>query len=442
MPPCLRGEKQRVVFSWRCIVIRPNKQKLVIIGNGMAGARVAEEILKRDPDAFDITIIGGEPHGNYNRILLSNVLNGSQNADDITMNTFQWYKDNGIKLLAGTPAIGIHREKRTVMLLDARQIPYDKLIIATGSRPFVPPIPGTGLYGVFVFRTLEDCTSIAKYAADVKTAAVIGGGLLGLEAAKGLMTHGPKVHVVEMAPHLMAVQVDAAGGAVLGKTVASLGVTVHCNKATTEILSSPGSGAAGLKFKDGTTLDCDMVVISAGIRPNGELAREAGLAVEKAILVNDQMLTDDPDIYAVGECAQHRGKLYGLVAPIWDQCNVLADNITGTNPASAYTGSFVATKLKVMGVNVASMGDRDPLPGDEVVRYEEPDGGVYKKLIIREGKLAAILVGDTDAYDDLASKMKSQAALPPRPCRAPLRHARCRAGLLLLRRHARRQAGL
>jgi nitrite reductase (NADH) large subunit len=397
-------------------MIRPNKQKLVILGNGMAGARVAEEILKRDGAAlFDITMIGAEPHGNYNRILLSNVLNGTQNADDITMNPLQWYKDNGIKLIAGVPAIGIHREKRTVMLLDARQISYDKLIIATGSRPFVPPIPGTDLYGVFVFRTLEDCTSIAKYAQTSKTAVVIGGGLLGLEAAKGLMTHGPQVHVIEMAPHLMAVQVDSRGGEILGKTVASLGVTSHCSKATVEILADEGRRACGVKFKDGSTLACDMVVISAGIRPNGELAKEAGLAVEKAILVDDQMLTNDPDIYAVGECAQHRGKLYGLVAPIWDQCNTLADQITGTNRDAAYTGSFVATKLKVMGVNVASMGERDGTPGDEIVRYEEPDTGIYKKLIIRGGKLAgAILVGDTDSYDDLSAKMKSQDSLPAR----------------------------
>src|SRR3954470_16203113 len=184
---------------WGLPMIRPFKQKLVILGNGMAGARVAEEILARGGrDLFDITIIGGEPHGNYNRILLSNVLNGTQDASEITLNTIEWYKENGIKLLAGVPAIGIHREKRTVMMLDARQIPYDKLIIATGSRPFVPPIPGTDLYGVFVFRTLEDCTSIAKYAQTARTAVVIGGGLLGLEAAKGLMTHGPAVHVIEM----------------------------------------------------------------------------------------------------------------------------------------------------------------------------------------------------------------------------------------------------
>ena len=396
-------------------MIRPTKQKLVILGNGMAGARVAEEILKRDPDAFRITIIGGEPHGNYNRILLSNVLNGSQAPDEIFINTLPWYRENGIELLAGTPAIGINREKRTVMLLDARQIPYDKLIIATGSRAFVPPMPGTDLYGVFVFRTLDDCASIAKYAKNCKFAAVIGGGLLGLEAAKGLMTHGPAVNVIEMAPHLMAVQVDAAGGAILGKTVAGLGVAIHCNKSTAELLADEGRRVRGVKFKDGSELACDMVVISAGIRPNAELAREAGLPVERAIIVDDHLQTADPDVYAVGECVQHRGKCYGLVAPIWDQCNVLADHITNVNAAAAYSGSFIATKLKVMGVHVASMGERDGVVGDEIVRYEEADNGIYKKLIIRGGKLVgAILVGDTDSYDDLSHKLKNGLALPQR----------------------------
>ena len=298
------------------------------------------------------------------------------------------------------------------MMLDARQIPYDKLILATGSRPFVPQIPGTDKYGVFVFRTLEDLASIAKFAKSSKTAVVIGGGLLGLEAAKGLMSHGLSVHVVEMATHLMAVQVDAAGGAILGRTVAGLGVAAHCGKVTTELLSDDTSRVCGVKFKDGEVLGCDMVVISAGIRPNGELAREAGLTVDRAIVVDDQMLTSDPDIYAVGGCSQHRGKLYGLVAPIWEQCMVLADHITGTNRAAVYTGSFVATKLKVMGVNVASMGERDALPGDEVARYEEPESGVYKKLIVRGGKLAgAILVGDTDAYADLRAADEERRAL-------------------------------
>ena len=398
------------------------KPKLVILGNGIAAARLAENLLGRN-HPYDITIIGGEPHGNYNRILLSNVLNGSQSPDEIVMNPHQWYADNAIDLLHAW-VTGLDAAKKQVILHDARRIPYDLLVLATGSRPFVPPIPGTDLYGVYTFRTLDDCTSIAKFAKKSKVAAVIGGGLLGLEAAKGLMTHGAAVHVVEMAPHLMAVQLDPAGGAILGQTVANLGVTVHTAKATTALLADEGRRVSGVQFKDGSTLPCDMVVISAGIRPNVEIAREAGLTVERAIVVNDQLQTSDPAIFAVGECAQHRGKTYGLVAPIWDMCTVLADVLTTGDfqnsefriqNSSSYTGSITATKLKVMGVNVAGMGEKDPQPGDELIRFEDAAGGVYKKLIVRNNKLVgAILVGETDAYNDLSSKLHSAADLPPR----------------------------
>jgi nitrite reductase (NADH) large subunit len=410
-----------------------NKPRLLILGNGMAAARLAENLLARD-HPFDITIIGGEPHGNYNRILLSNVLNGSQPPDDIIMNSHQWYIDNHIQLIHAY-ATGLNPAKKHVILQDARQIPYDILVFATGSRPFVPPIPGIELYGVYTFRTLDDCTAIAKFAKTSHTAVVIGGGLLGLEAAKGLMTHGPKVHVIEMAPHLMAVQLDPAGGAILTQTVTNLGVTVHTSKATSAFLADEHRRVRAVQFKDGTELPCDMVVISAGIRPNAELAREAGLPVNRAILVNDQLQTADPAIFAVGECAEHRGRTYGLVAPIWDMCMTLADvlvsHTTVSNPdrkggapersltiaaaLPAYTGSVTATKLKVMGVNVASMGDRDPQPTDEVVRFEDPAAGIYKKLIIRNNQLAgAILVGEIDSYNDLSSKLHSGSPLPAR----------------------------
>jgi len=393
-----------------------NAQKLVVIGNGMAGARVVEEILDRDREMFDITMIGAEPYGNYNRILLSNVLNGSQAADEIFLNPLAWYEANHVRLIAGTRAFNIDRARKHVILVDGTLIPYDKLIIATGSRAFVPPIPGTDLQGVFVFRTLDDCAAIAGWAKNAKTAAVIGGGLLGLEAARGLMTHGPSVHVIEMAPHLMAVQLDAAGGAVLGKPIADLGVTTHCGKATASILGTPDGRVRGLGFKDGSELACDMVVISAGIRANSEIAHDCAMSVERGVIVNDQMQTvSEPDIYAVGECAQHRGKVYGLVAPIFEQCAVLADHVTGANPDAAYRGSVVGTKLKVLGVNVAGMGERDEKPEDEVVRYEDRSSGVYKKLIVRENKLiGAILVGDVDAYTDLLRKLQSGAALPAR----------------------------
>ncbi|MGH7214856.1 MAG: NAD(P)/FAD-dependent oxidoreductase, partial [Tepidisphaeraceae bacterium] len=278
-----------------------NTHRLVVIGNGMAGARVVEEILQRSRLMFDITMIGAEPHGNYNRILLSNVLNGSQTPDEIFINPLDWYAKNNVRLLSGTRAFNIDLARRNVILADGNLVPFDKLIIATGSRPFIPPIPGTDLQGVFVFRTLDDCAAIAKFAKGAKTAAVIGGGLLGLEAAKGLMTHGAAVHVVEMAPHLMAVQLDAAGGAVLGKTIASLGVIAHCGKATEAILASDDGRVRALRFKDGSELPCDMVVISAGIRANLEIARDCAIPTERGILVNDQMQTiAEPDIYTVG----------------------------------------------------------------------------------------------------------------------------------------------
>lgn len=275
-------------------------QKLVVIGNGMAGARVVEEVLHRARLGFDITVIGDERHGNYNRILLSNVLNGSKDPAEIFLNPIDWYAKNGVRLLTGTAATAIDRQQREVVLEDGRRVPYDKLVIATGSRAFVPPIPGTYLKGVFVFRTLDDCANITEWAKGASNVAVIGGGLLGLEAAKGLMTHGPAVHVVEMAPHLMSVQLDAPGGAVLGKAVASLGVTVHCGVTTSQILPTEDGKVRGLRLANGTELPCEMVVISAGIRPNAEIGREAGLAAQRGILVNDWMQTDDPDVYAVG----------------------------------------------------------------------------------------------------------------------------------------------
>jgi nitrite reductase (NADH) large subunit len=394
-------------------MILRNAQKLVVIGNGMAGARVVEEILHRNSLMFDITMIGEEPHGNYNRILLSNVLNGSQSPDEIVLNPLDWYKKNNIKLMAGVKAFNIDRARKNVILENGDLVPFDKLIIATGSRPFVPPMPGTDLKGVFVFRTLEDCARIAQYAKGTRIAVVIGGGLLGLEAAKGLMNYGPTVHVLERASHLMAVQLDALGGAVLGKLIADLGVIAQPNTATTAIIGNPDGHVSALRFSDGGEMPCDMVVISAGIRANLEIARDCAMPVERGIIVNDQLQTCDEEIYAVGECAQHNGKVYGLVAPLFEQCAVLADHITLANPNAAYKGSFVATKLKVMGVNVASMGERDEAAGDEVVRYDDKAGGVYKKIIIRKGKLVgAILVGEIDTYAELLRKLQIGETLP------------------------------
>ena len=384
-----------------------NKKNLVVIGNGMAGARVVEEILKRAPDLFEIVMFGAEPYGNYNRILLSNVLNGTDKATDIFMNPLSWYEEKGIKLHAGVKVVKIDRARKTVFGIplakedcpyaSANPSPqkrqtfvenYDNLIIATGSRPFVPPIEGFGGPGTFLFRTLDDCARIADYAANCQRATVIGGGLLGLEAARGLLTHGVQVSVIEAAPHLMPVQLDNEGGRILQSTMEAMGIAVYCRQIVKEIQREEGK-ITRLLFHDGTILTTDMVVVSTGIRPIVEMANEAGIGVGRGILTNDQMRTNDENIFAVGECVEHRGQLYGLVEPIWEQARTLADVITGINPQAVYTGSKTATKLKVMGVELVSMGEKDPAnEKDEVVTYREPNRGVYQKLIIREDRLA------------------------------------------------------
>ncbi|MBI3879946.1 MAG: NAD(P)/FAD-dependent oxidoreductase [Verrucomicrobia bacterium] len=410
------------------------KQKLVVIGNGMAGARVVEEILKRARDRFEIVMFGAEPYGNYNRILLSNVLNGSQAAADIFMNPLAWYRENGVTLHAGVRATRIDRQRKVVIgaplkkdalayAVDAAAVPdaalveetYDYVIIATGSRPFVPPMEGFGGTGTFLFRTIDDCDQIAEYAKTCKEASVIGGGLLGLEAARGLMTHGVEVTILEAAPQLMIAQLDPESGQMLRDTIENMGIQVMCEKITTKIVREDGR-IKRLDLKDGSTLNTDMVVVSAGIRPITEIASVSGLTVNKGIVCDDQMRTSDRNIFAVGECVEHRGKIYGLVDPIWDQAKTLADVITEFNPKAEYLGSKLGTKLKVMGVELASMGETKPsLPEDEVVVYREPSRGVYKKLIVRENKIAgAILLGETDTAGVLMQMFMSNSAVSSR----------------------------
>ncbi len=397
-----------------------SKQKLVVIGNGMAGARTVEEILLRGGgEQFEITMFGDEPYGNYNRILLSNVLNGSQDPSEIYLKPLDWYKENNVTLHAPVRATRVDRAAKCVQGDDGRCVPYDKLLIATGSRPFVPPMEGmktpggAGKHGVFVFRTIDDCHKIAGYANKCCRAAVIGGGLLGLEAARGLLKYGVEVHVIHLAPSLMENQLDAQAGAILKTTMEKMGVHVHLGKSTATVLGD--DSVTGLAFKDGSTLPCDMVIISCGIRPNSEIGLDCGLTVERAIVVDDQMRSvDDPDVYVVGECAQHRGKVYGLVSPLWEQGQVLADHITGRNPAAAYHGSKLATKLKVMGVELASMGITNPEhEADEVVTFSEPKRGVYKKLIIRDGVLVgAMLLGDLNRVAYLMQAFDRATPLP------------------------------
>ncbi|MCV7256440.1 NAD(P)/FAD-dependent oxidoreductase [Mycobacterium hackensackense] len=398
------------------------KRRLVVVGNGMAGVRAIEEILARGGgDIFDITVFGDEPYGNYNRILLSNVLAGSDDSAEIYLNALDWYTENAIDLRAGVRVVRLDTYARLVHADDGSTIRYDDLILATGSRSFFPPMKGLWADdknladGVFGFRTLDDCMGMINEAANRTKAVVIGGGLLGLEAARGLQNRGVAVDVVHAGPTLMNAQLDDAAGAILRRSVEGIGITVHTDKRTTEVLVDENRKLSGIVFSDGSVIDCDMLVIAAGIRPNVGLAQRAGLTVERAIVVDDHMRSvDDDHVYVVGECAQHRGQVYGLVAPLWEQATVLADHLTGTDTSAAYRGSRTATKLKVAGVDVASMGIKAPeLPDDEFVQYSEPRHGVYKTIVIRDGKLVgATLVGDVSKVSFLTQAFDSGLPLP------------------------------
>ena len=396
------------------------RERLVVIGNGMAGARTVEEILQRGGgEQFAITIFGDEPYGNYNRIMLSHVLAGEQREEDIFLNSLPWYEENDITLRAGCRVRRIDRYAKLVYADDGSVTPYDKLIIATGSRPFMPKMDGMNspdggyLPGVFGFRTIDDTRSMVAYARRHERAVVIGGGLLGLETARGLQCHGVTVELLHAGTHLMNQQLDPQAGDVLRRSVAGLGIEVHLTARAAAVLGS--DRVRGVRLADGREIGCDMVVVAAGIRPNSELGVVSGLAVERAIVVDDQMRTlDDPDIYAVGECAQHRGEVYGLVAPLWEQAVVLADQLTATDPAAAYHGSRVATKLKVAGVDVAAMGTKAPeRDDDEFVVFSEPSRGVYKSIVIRGDRLVgATLLGDVSKVAFLMQAFDRGLPLP------------------------------
>ncbi|MGH8554521.1 MAG: nitrite reductase large subunit NirB [Gammaproteobacteria bacterium] len=396
------------------------KRNLVVIGNGMSGTRVVEEILARDgATMFNITMFGDEPFGNYNRIMLANVLDGSHDTAGIFLNPLAWYEQNGIRLHAGVRVTRIFRFARRVTAADGSEEPYDNLIIATGSRSYIPPVAGIRQGegrlkpGVFGFRNLDDCQGMAQYAAGKTRAAVVGGGLLGLECARGLQSIGLDVHLIHRSTHLMNQQLDPAAGAILKSQIERMGICVHLGADTKAVLGE--ERVHGLEFRDGERLECELVVFATGIQPNHEIASQSGLTVERAIVVDNQMRTvDDTRIYAVGECVQHRGKTYGLVAPLWEQAKVLADHITGVNSKAAYHGSKVSTRLKVMGIELASMGLAEPSEeNDEVVQFTEPSRGTYKKLIIREDRLVgSILLGDISKAAYLLYAFDSGARLP------------------------------
>jgi nitrite reductase (NADH) large subunit len=400
----------------------PARERLVIIGNGMAGARLAEEVRSRDAGrSFDIVMFGDEPYGNYNRILLSGVLAGTHDPQDIFINPVAWYRDNEVRVHLGERAASVDRAAKVVLGEKGTAEHYDRLVFATGSSAFVPPIQGVKdesgqlREGVSVFRTLDDCERITRHTESSKRAVVIGGGLLGLEAARGLLAKGLEVHVVHLMDRLMEAQLDSAAARSLRKTLTGMGVHVHLEKATTQVF---GNGhVQGVRFKDGSELAADMVVISAGIRANATLAKEAGLSVERGIVVNDDLTSvDDPAVFAIGECAQHRGTVYGLVAPAWEQAKTLADRLTSPGSQAVYTGSRTATKLKVMGVDLTVMGAKEAsADDDEEVVYSEPSSGVYKKMVVRNGRLAgAILLGDAMSAPSLLQAFDRDEVLPER----------------------------
>lgn len=382
-----------------------SRRRLVVIGNGMAGARAVEEILARGGGVqYRITMFGDEPYGNYNRIMLSHVLSGEEDTGNIFLNSLDWYRENEITLHAGVRVDRIDRFARLVFSDDGRATPYDVLVIATGSRSHLPPMDGMYtpggrlLPGIFAFRTIDDTRNMVSYAQQDHhhRAVVVGGGLLGLEAARGLQSHGIDVDVVHSGGHLMNAQMGPEGGAVLRRSVEALGIRVHTGSRTTAILGA--DKVQGVRLRDRPDIECDMVVVAAGIRPNVEVAVTSGLPVERAIVVDDHMrVPDEEEIYAVGECVQHRGEVYGLVAPLWEQAAVLADHVTGANPKAAYLGTRAATKLKVAGVDVASMGLQGPeRETDEHVVFSEPSRGVFKSIVIRDGKIVgATLLGDS-----------------------------------------------
>ena len=368
-------------------------EKLVVIGNGMAGIRTVEELLKLAPDAYDITVFGAEPYGNYNRIMLSPVLAGEKTIDDIMLNDEQWYADNQIRLHKGKTVSRIDRLHRKVVTDDGTEEPYDRLLIATGSTPFMIPIPGNDLAGVVSFRDIHDVDNMLDASKSFKHAVVIGGGLLGLEAANGLMNQGMSVTVVHINKTLMERQLDEPSAAMLRKTLEARGLHFLMQAQTEAIIGK--DRVEKVRFKDGTEVYADLVVMAVGIRPNFELAKKSGIHCERGIVVNDTLQTYDPRIYAVGECVQHRGATYGLVAPLFEMAKVCANHLA-LHGIGRYEGSVTSTKLKVTGIDLFSAGDFTGNEQTEELVFQDAARGVYRKLIVQDNRIkGAVMYGDT-----------------------------------------------
>ncbi len=392
------------------------RDHLVVIGNGMAGCRAVEELLARDPTRYRVTIFGAEPHVNYNRIMLSPVLAGEKTFEQIVINDHAWYAQHAIELVAGDPVIAIDRVARTVTARSGRVTAYDRLLIATGSDPFIIPVPGKDLPGVIGFRDMKDVDHMLAAAERARAdgggnAVVIGGGLLGLEAAHGLSLRGMKVTVIHLMPTLMERQLDEAAGWLLKSALEARGQTILTQANTAEIVGD--SHVTGVRLKDGTLIPASLVVMAVGIRPSVALARDAGLAVGRGIQVDDHMVTSDPAVLAVGECVEHDGNVYGLVAPLWDMCRALADGLT--DAPTGYRGSVTSTKLKVSGIDVFSAGDFSGGAGAEDIVLRDASRGVYKRVVVKDDRIVgAVLYGDTgdgNWYFDLLKRGEDIGAI-------------------------------
>ena len=371
------------------------KLKLVLVGNGLAGMRCLEDLLDMAPERYDISVIGEEPYGNYNRIMLSPVLSGEKKLDDIMLNPLEWYAQKNINLVINDPAIRIDRARKQVHTKLGKILDYDRLILATGAKPFVPNIVGNDLQGVLSFRNIHDVETMLDYSKVKKNAVVIGGGLLGLEAAYGLKQRGMNVTVLHLSSHIMDRQLDAAASEMLQNAIEAKGIRIVTGAKTEEILGKNGQVSA-VRLKNGDIIATDIVVFATGIQPNKTLAEQAGLRCQRGIYVNDTMQTYDPSIYAVGECIEHRGQTFGLVEPLWGQAFICATHLA-EHGRLTFKAPIVPTQLKVSGCDVFSAGNIQPEGEFEDIIVRDQQRQCYKRLIIQNNKMiGAVLFGDIE----------------------------------------------
>lgn len=371
------------------------KMKLVLVGNGLAGMRCLEDLLDMAPDRYEVTVIGEEPWGNYNRIMLSPVLSGDKSIEDIMLHPHAWYSDKGIHFIAGDAAVKIDRPRKQVYTEKGIVVDYDRLILATGSKPFIPPIKGSDLKGVLSFRDIYDVNTMLEYCKNKKNAVVIGGGLLGLEAAYGLKQRGMNVTVLHLMDRIMDRQLDARASALLKQSIEAKGIPVLTEANTEELIGQDGH-VSQLRLKDGTVLEADFVVFAVGIRPNMALAQSAGLRCNRGVMVNDTMQTFDPSIYAVGECIEHRNQTFGLVEPLWGQAFICASHLA-EHGSLTFKAPTVPTQLKVSGCDVFSAGNFEPADDYEDIILNDEKRHIYKRIIIQKDKvIGAVLFGDTE----------------------------------------------